>query len=453
MPKRKRDYDSSQSNDAAAKPRSQHSYPASPFTTTILPYIRSLAATLQSARVPERLKLGRRVKEAKAKGGSESDDARVKRLGEEVECLRVLDVEMEARSHLVKVLGRVRVVREDEEFIEWMWMNGFGSGEARMEAEKNLLGRLFKADGVREIVQECVEAVKDLVAALEAPYYEEMERADREGAESDEEDRSSGAELDDGQEDMSMSGSVSGSDSGSENEHHDRKAVVQTNGNGKSKRSIEVTSGSRGQRPEDSFSSDNEDSTTASESGDRAPSERHHKPSPTPINVKTDSFLSSLALQTTAGYYSGSEPDSEDDSHQRRNIEDVSIPRERKNRRGQKARQKIAVKKYGQKAKHLVNANMTGSNKEALGKPRKEKWKSRRDREKEKENENGDGRNAGWDMKRGAVAAGGDGPPTRVKVPEEKTDRPEHPSWEAARKMKEAKKGVGAFEGKKITFD
>ena len=109
------------------------------------------------------------------------------------------------------------------------------------------------------------------------------------------------------------------------------------------------------------------------------------------------------------------------------------------------------MKKFGQKAKHLVNVSVTGGNKEALGQPRKEKWRSRRDRENEKEN--GDGRNAGWDMRRGAVAAEGEARRSGTKVVKEKAEQPEHPSWEAARKRKEAKKGVGAFEGKKITFD
>ncbi|KAK1248516.1 hypothetical protein MKX08_006736 [Trichoderma sp. CBMAI-0020] len=144
------------------------------------------------------------------------------------------------------------------------------------------------------------------------------------------------------------------------------------------------------------------------------------------------------------GYISGSESAS-----------DIDAPP--KKRRGQRARQAIWEKKYGAKAKHL-----------------------------QKEAANG-GRDAGWDMKRGAVGpddqgrkpwkkggrapagAGGRGgysqgrdrgantyqesrpapPPKPVKKDNE---GPLHPSWEARKKAKEQQKGA-AFAGSKIVFD
>ena len=237
MPKRKRDHDHDDSNanplnssNGIRKPRSRH--PSSPFNATFRPYIRSLASTLESARLPERLKLGRRLKETKAK----RDDARAKRLEEEVECLRVLDCDVEARAYLVKVLGKVRVVGECEGFKEWVDGNESVSGAVRSEAEKNLLGRLLKADGVRETVQECVEAVKDLVVSLDRHDGNEMDPADRGVAVLDREDESADDELDTGREGSSMSGSMSASESGSEDEHDDRKAMIQTNGKGRGRK-------------------------------------------------------------------------------------------------------------------------------------------------------------------------------------------------------------------------
>lgn len=144
------------------------------------------------------------------------------------------------------------------------------------------------------------------------------------------------------------------------------------------------------------------------------------------------------------GYISGSESAS-----------DIDAPP--KKRRGQRARQAIWEKKYGAKAKHL-----------------------------QKEAANG-GRDAGWDMKRGAVGpddqgrkpwkkggrapagAGGRGgysqgrergananqesrpapPPKPVKKDNE---GPLHPSWEARKKAKEQQKGA-TFAGSKIVFD
>lgn len=143
----------------------------------------------------------------------------------------------------------------------------------------------------------------------------------------------------------------------------------------------------------------------------------------------TSAFVPSLSM---GGYWSGSESEAE-------NFEDE---KPKKNRRGQRARQAIAEKKFGKNAKHLQNQAKTGKN----------------------------DRNAGWDAKRGAT----DGPRGARGGPRPRFDRPGqardnapeppkkkhrddqgalHPSWEAAKKAKEAKKVTANFEGKKITFD
>ncbi|TFB06633.1 hypothetical protein CCMA1212_000470 [Trichoderma ghanense] len=145
------------------------------------------------------------------------------------------------------------------------------------------------------------------------------------------------------------------------------------------------------------------------------------------------------------GYISGSESAS-----------DIEAPR--KKRRGQRARQAIWEKKYGANAKHLQKAAAKG------------------------------GRDAGWDMKRGAVGpedqgrgkwrkggrlpgrpAGGAGargysqgreghdreqdrPAPAAKPTKKDNEGPLHPSWEARKKAKEAQKNV-AFAGQKVVFD
>jgi hypothetical protein len=142
------------------------------------------------------------------------------------------------------------------------------------------------------------------------------------------------------------------------------------------------------------------------------------------------------------GYYSGSE--SEDDTEQ---YHGPALPKERKNRRGQRARQQIAELKYGKGAKHIGK------------KPTQ------------------DERSSGWDAKRGAVGRDGhsqDGFRKRkiVQKPAEdhsaaRTNRtsktaksksmddqgPLHPSWEAAKKRKMQDQTQASFQGKKITFD
>ena len=173
-------------------------------------------------------------------------------------------------------------------------------------------------------------------------------------------------------------------------------------------------------------------------------------PSPPPTTKKPtrSAFVPSL---TMGGYVSGSGSDLEDDFD--------AAPK--KNRRGQRARQAIAEKKFGSGAKHLQNSQA-------------------------KNNAKGE-RDKGWDAKRGATDGprrgsgrggmgggrgrggggggarggrdrdGGDG--GRERVAEKKKHRddegPIHPSWAAAKAAKEAKAKAtpAAFQGKKITFD
>ncbi|KAH8176911.1 BUD22 domain-containing protein [Sarocladium implicatum] len=148
--------------------------------------------------------------------------------------------------------------------------------------------------------------------------------------------------------------------------------------------------------------------------------------------AKDTTFLPSLM----GGYISGSESASD---------VDVAPP---KKRLGQRQRQAIAEKKYGDKARHVVNGTSRIQ-----------------------------GRDGGWDAKRGAVDGtdkkggkpwkkgreprdaqmGGQGAPVQQpQQPPKPTKRddtgPLHPSWEARKKAKDAQKTV-EFTGSKVTFD
>jgi len=142
------------------------------------------------------------------------------------------------------------------------------------------------------------------------------------------------------------------------------------------------------------------------------------------------------------GYISGSE----DDNDPFEEFDD-SAEKPKKNRRGQRARQAIWEKKFGQGAKHIKEGgNVNG----------------------------GDKRSEGWDLKRGATDGGRGGKSSRggrggrptmggrgekpsAAEPPKKKHRDDagelHPSWLAAKKAKEAKAGTVPFQGKKITFD
>lgn len=141
------------------------------------------------------------------------------------------------------------------------------------------------------------------------------------------------------------------------------------------------------------------------------------------------------------GYYSGDESDSyEEDDVARKQL--ANEPK-KKNRRGQRARQKIWEKKYGSQAKHV----------------QREYEKQRQ--EKEKRQTEFEERQAKREARAAQMAES-----SRSRIPSSSTpqpqavaqsnfaavDKPIHPSWEAKRIADEKLKNV-KFQGKKITFD
>ena len=189
--------------------------------------------------------------------------------------------------------------------------------------------------------------------------------------------------------------------------------------------------------PEDqgnqSSASDDEDASDAESSASsisRSPPAKKvaaSKKAPKPLKATDSTFLPTLM----GGYVSGSESAS-----------DVEVAPERRNRRGQRARQALWEKKFGEKAKHLVEPKA---------------------------------RDSGWDLKRGAV--GGDSKPWKrgirnpildkskgtganemqlgkVPAPRTRDDTGTlHPSWAARKLAKEKEQLTAPFQGKKITFD
>jgi hypothetical protein len=173
------------------------------------------------------------------------------------------------------------------------------------------------------------------------------------------------------------------------------------------------------------------DAESSASSVSRPPPGKKAKKAKGPLKPTDSTFLPSLM----GGYISGSESAS-----------DIDVAPERRNRRGQRARQAIWEKKFGEKAKHLQA-------------PAK-------------------GRDAGWDLKRGAVDANSKpwkrgirnpldkakassganetelGPPKKEAAPRKRDDSGAlHPSWEARRLAKAKEQMSAPFQGKKITFD
>ena len=165
-----------------------------------------------------------------------------------------------------------------------------------------------------------------------------------------------------------------------------------------------------------------------------------------PLHNTDSAYLPSLSM---AGYVSGSDSEFSDEEDTTEGLTN------KRNRRGQRARQKIWEKKFGKSAKHL---------------------------QKPKKGSKG-GRDEGWDMKRGAREEGAqstreinrtqskrdnarndhgfstsnslhsDGFSSRA--PKSTQDAPLHPSWQAARETKARMRAADKvnFAGQKITFD
>lgn len=134
------------------------------------------------------------------------------------------------------------------------------------------------------------------------------------------------------------------------------------------------------------------------------------------------------------GYYSGGSDD-EDDVDNDKVVKEATTTR--KNRRGQRARQKIWEQKYGKKANHVQKEKQRLLNEreqrqqEFQERQRKRDMKARLAREAEEANK---------------LA------PKLEKKPQSAASQKMHPSWEAKKIADEKMKAV-KFTGKKITFD
>jgi len=173
---------------------------------------------------------------------------------------------------------------------------------------------------------------------------------------------------------------------------------------------------------------------------------------PPPPKAKASAFVPSLSVGYIAG--SGSEPESD--------IEEELAP-VRKNRRGQRARQQIAEKKFGAKAKHLENPKndrnqgwdaKRGATDGARGKRGADSGRGGRGGFGPGRGGSGGhgGRGGGSDAAFGR-STGGDAPAPPPKKKHNDDEGPLHPSWAAAKLAKEKKSVPVAFAGKKISFD
>ncbi|WWC99076.1 hypothetical protein V866_005970 [Kwoniella sp. B9012] len=168
-------------------------------------------------------------------------------------------------------------------------------------------------------------------------------------------------------------------------------------------------------------------------------------------DITSSMFLPSLA----AGFTRGDEGDSDPDDDLDPNGVIGKNTKERKNRRGQRARQAIWEKKYGKGAKHVVKAKADEEAYQAA--------KAKREADKRGRPEHMKGRDSGWGARSGqpSISNGSASVPKSTVVPQQHQQPPReekknlHPSWEAARLRKQKMGAVPADAPKanKIVFD
>ncbi|KAF2117398.1 Bud-site selection protein [Lophiotrema nucula] len=396
----------------------------------------------------ERQKYSRRKKTAK----TNNDEKAIARLDAEYKVLKELDFTKVAEGHLRKTVLKVKSLQASEALPD-AWREA-GEKEKQTSEALNVTARLFKVKGVREVVDECIEDLKGILG-IGGTATTTAERKD--GKEEGKEEGKGGrkkARMDvseDKEEDWSdadeehflkvFGARIAAPSSGEESdaslaEDERPPSVVDSQGE-------EEWEGfedeSEATRPEDYNITSASDSDAAAsseaigasdldeseESEDDTLSAPKAKPKTKGIEkITTSTIIPSLSM---GGYYSGTESEASD-------LDDIAP---KKNRRGQRARQKIWEQKYGEKAEHIKKQE----------------------------------RNTGWDAKRGAVDNSRDGKgrdrkptgrgpqtsgenatPLGQRKPKRDDAGALHPSWAAAKAAKEKKVDVKPM-GKKITFD
>lgn len=439
-----------------------------------------LVAALRLGAGFERQKHSRRKKTAVQK----RDTKALNRLDDEYRVLKALDLDKVAEQHVRRTIARVKTLQDHEALFpeDTKLVEKADLDSARL----NVLARLYKVAAVKKEVDALIDDLKDIVGGSEAAGKAERaaqlqgtsqgekkkqkhvaDEAPSEGADdvdmldvSDEDGvaarlfsariaaPSSGEESDGDLSDDERPPSIEDSDSDAHDPGNDLAAAGGSDAASFDGFSESDDDDSKSDAPlSRSIAPPSDSDLSDSDSASSISLEAASKPKSTKDTAKpsTSTFLPGLSH---GAYFSGDESASDLDE------------KPRKNRRGQRARQKLAEMKYGAKAKHI------------------------------EKNE----RKQGWDAKRGAVssdarpanrkdrraaekglkAKGGRGPvisgenaaplgkrrddgPTSKPAPKKDDTGPLHPSWAAAKAAKESKKLKidlgGAKSAKKITFD
>ncbi|EUC45939.1 hypothetical protein COCMIDRAFT_36347 [Bipolaris oryzae ATCC 44560] len=426
-----------------------------------------LLQALRHASMLERQKHSRRKKYAVNKNQTKT----IHRLNSEYETLKALNLEQVGDQHLRKTLARVKSLKDAEPLQEYI----AGIREGNKDANTlNVTARLFKVKQVKNVVDRVVEDLKGILgvakgkedAKEEAGGKKAQEKKtpkDKETAKKEDVDMKDASDEGDDPY-MAFSARIAEPSSGEDESEasvtdderppsivesdsaHDPDADLDTASESESEElgEIEEVDGANGEllSNEDSEDSDSEESNSGSDSDSDSAVIPTKKIKTKAMEEKptTSAFIPALSH---AAYFSGSESEASD--------LDVDVA-PRKNRRGQRARQKIAELKYGQKAKHLEKTQRSATFDPKRGAVSGTDKRQRR----------------GKPLGRGPQQSGGNAEPLgersdkkdrKIGVGAKRDDKGElHPSWQAAKMAKESKKlkidlSGAKPAGKKVVFD
>lgn len=263
---------------------------------------------------------------------------------------------------------------------------------------QNVYGRLGKVEGVRK-------ASNDLLSSLNSVNKNVKRDEPKADGKLGGNEKSGSADKKETKE-MEPKGDESESDSDDDesNDNEDDDDDEQTSEAEGTEKSV------NGSKKRKSSSQDDDDNDNEDDSDDESGDSESENPDPF--------FLPTLAT----GYISGSDDEDDIDAND-------SVVRQatstRKNRRGQRARQKIWEQKYGRRAKHIVKQKQENYEKQKAKQERQERREQKRLKMEE-------------DRKQ-----------QQQQKAKEFDSKPLHPSWQAKKKVSAPVK----FEGKKMKFD
>jgi hypothetical protein len=378
-----------------------------------------LITALRAGAGLERQKHSRRKKTATSK----KDTKGLARLEAEYAVLKSLNMEKVAEQHVRRTIAKVKSIKEHEAIPESAREIEKGSQDP---ATLNVLARLYKIPAVRKEVDATIDDLKAIVTGTAKAESEPKKARVDDDSDGDE-------DMDD--DDFSAFSSFNARIAAPSSGEDDSEADISGD-----ERPPSIGSSAGSHDPDDdlNFGGDSEDSDDDSSpsdfagfSSDSDTAIPRAKPKRKTLETKPTTASAFIPALSHAAYISGSESDASD-------LDAEIAPR--KNRRGQRARQKIAEAKFGAGAKHVQKA----------------------------------ARDKGWDPKRGAIGdegarRGGRGPVMSGenamplggrKIEKKKGERDDkgelHPSWQAAKAVKESKKLVIDLKGagaKKVVFD